>query len=49
MNRTHLISDVQVEMIRTELRNLRWNVIHTPDTDTSYKNIVETLDRIQGA
>lgn len=49
MNRTHIISDVQLDLIRTELRNIRWNVIHTPDTDTSYRVIIDLLNSIQGA
>ena len=47
--RQYLISEVSVRLIRSELEHIRWNVISTPDTEASFKNIAEVLDRLNGA
>lgn len=46
--RKFLISESQVKLIKSELTNIKRNVIITPDTDASFKNIFEILDRLKG-
>lgn len=48
LNRKHLISDIQINMIRSELEHIMTNAIYTPDTDASYKSIKGLLDSIAG-
>lgn len=49
MNRSHLISDIQIDMLRSEVQNIKRNTICTPDTDASYKAVVGLLNSIQGS
>lgn len=49
LNRKHLISDIQIDMIRTELNHIMQNAIYTPDTNASYKSISGLLDSVQGS
>ena len=48
-NRQYLISEISIGLIRGELENIRRNVISTPDTEASFRNIADTLDRLKGA
>jgi len=47
-DRQFLISKVSIGVIRSELAHIKRNTISTPDTETSFKNIVIILDIIEG-
>ena len=47
--RQYLISEISIGLIRTELEHIRSYTTITPDTDASFKNIAEVLDRLKGA
>jgi hypothetical protein len=47
--RQYLISEIAIGLIRSELEHIRHNAISTPDTEASFKNIVDILDRLKGA
>jgi hypothetical protein len=49
MKRQYPISDTQIALIRSELQHMKQNCISTPDTEASYKKIVNTLTEIAGA
>jgi len=48
MNRTHLITDLQIRSIQSELKHLQQYCIHTPDTEASFKSIYGLLQSISG-
>lgn len=48
MNRTHLVSDVQLDAIRSEMLHLDRFRIITPDSDASFKAVIGIIDSIRG-
>ena len=48
MNRKHLISDIQISAIRSELKHIMGNTIHTPDTAASYEKVLDLLKIVSG-
>jgi hypothetical protein len=47
-SRQYLIKESAINSIRSELRNIKRSTIVTPDTDASFKNINDILDRLKG-
>ena len=48
-DRHYLISRTSIDNIRNELKHMKPNLISTPDSEASYKNINDILDRLKGA
>lgn len=47
-DRHYLISRTSIDSIRSELNHLKQSLISTPDSEASYQNIIDILDRLRG-
>jgi hypothetical protein len=48
MIRKYFVSDIQIDAIKTEVAPLKQHCIITPDSDASYKSILDILNNIRG-
>jgi hypothetical protein len=49
LSRSHLITEIQIALIRKELRHLKQNIVQCPDTDASFASIESVLTMVKGS